>query len=142
VLNLPKIPESADSIIHRQMDRDENPWNHPAVVIRKWVGEDGEKLVDIRLCTTFGGARIENHKAERHWGLFALANNDQDTAPHPNGCLATMAPTSDRFKKRTYVNLSPGGAKTVKYRFLTTWATASGTPIQFDKEWTEEICRA
>ena len=124
------------------MERDENPWNHPAVVIRKWFGEDGEELADIRLCTTFGGARIENHKAERHWDLFALADNGQDTAPHPNTRLATMTPASERFKKRTYVNLSPGSVKTIEYRFLAAWTTVSGTPIQFDKEWTEEMCCA
>jgi hypothetical protein len=139
VFNLPKIPESSDSIIHRQMGRDENPWNHPVVVIRKWVGDGGEELVDIRMCTTFGGARIENHKVERQWGLFALADNDQDRVPHPNGRFATMAPSSDRFKKRTYINLSPGAAKSVEYRFLTSWVTASGMPIQFDKTWAEEI---
>lgn len=90
--------------------------------------EDGEDLVAIRLCTTFGGRSIEEAKAPHLRKLFMLAENGQYTQPHGDTRLATT--TSGSFAKRTYINLSPRSEYIIEYKYLATFT--SQVPIQFD----------
>ncbi|KAF1921772.1 hypothetical protein BDU57DRAFT_440093 [Ampelomyces quisqualis] len=128
VFFLPYDEAPADSKIHATLEETENPWGHPAVVVAKWL-DHGKACVRIRLCTSFGGKRIEKAKLPEHHHFFLLADNEEDTTPHEGTALARMA-GSAKFGKRTYVNLSTKSEYPIEYKYLSPWASAS--QIQFD----------
>lgn len=100
-------PPPSNSIIHEKLlSSNQNSWEHPAVITGKFI-KDGKQCVYIRLCSTFGGRRVEDHKRREHWRYHILTDNETDANPHDGSSLARMAPGSGKFQKRTYVNISP-----------------------------------
>jgi hypothetical protein len=128
VFFLPYEKAPADSKIHATLTETENPWGHPAVVVEK-SSDCGEACVRIRLCTSFGGRRIEKAKFPEHQHFFLLADNEEDAIPHEGTALARMV-GSAKFGKRTYVNLSLKSEYAIEYKYLAPWTSAS--QIQFD----------
>jgi hypothetical protein len=128
VLSLPANPVPANSKYCPTADQ--KPWSHPVVVLEKRV-EDGEQCVVFRTCTSFNGRRVEDAKPEHLQAYFLLADNHTDVVPHGWTRLAKMVGT-DKFAKRTYVNLSPGQCATIEYKYLTLWGNK--TSLKFDGE--------
>ncbi|CAO2658751.1 Nn.00g064740.m01.CDS01 [Neocucurbitaria sp. VM-36] len=136
VLLLPPEQPPSDSIIYKKLGTStEKPWGHPAVITGKFE-EDGKQCVRIRLCTTFGGRRIEAHRKPEHWNLFVLADNEVDAKPHNSTCLAMLAPGSGKFLKRTYVNLGYNSEYPIEFKYLERWGW---TPVKFDAKSTQRI---
>jgi hypothetical protein len=135
VLSLPANPVPADSKFRTAADQ--NPWSHPVVVLEKRV-EDGEQCVAFRTCTSFGGRHVKDAKPLHQRAYFLLADNHTDVVPHDWTRLAKMVGT-DKFTKRTYVNLSPGQCATIEYKYLTLWSNK--TSLKFDGEEVEKMRR-
>ena len=107
----------------------QSPWGHPAVIVGMFQ-HGGKQCVKIRLCSSFHGHRIEDHKKAEQWGYHILAANEEDEVPYPGSQLATMASGSGKFEKRTYVNLSPNSEYPIELANLMPW---KGTlPLTFD----------
>ncbi|KAJ4365247.1 hypothetical protein N0V83_008866 [Neocucurbitaria cava] len=142
VVHLPLQEPAEDSIIWRKLNPNgsEQPWNHPAVIIGK-IEEDGKQCLRIRLCTSFGGRRIDKCKEPRHRNFYVLVDNKQDNTTHNSTRLTTLAPGSDKFTRRTYVNLSYGSEYFIEYKYLESWGPKL---IQLDAESTQRIidCRS
>ena len=137
VVFLPEQQPPPDSIIHEKLGANANqePWGHPAVVTGKFLS-GGKKCVSIRLCTSFGGKRIEAHRKPEHWGLFVLADNDEDAKPQGFTRLATLVPGSGKFQKRTWVNLGWNSEYFIEFQHLEAWGP---TLIKFDAKSTQNI---
>lgn len=116
ILFLPNT-DLGSSRIHQGLHQDDEPWYHPVVVLGKFV-TNGEQCVRIRTCTSFNNQRIEDAKLEHQRRCFLLVDNDADTEVHHGTRLGEMAPGSDRFSKRTYVNLSFNSLYEVEYKHL------------------------
>jgi hypothetical protein len=100
VFFLPDIRLQLESRIQDKLaSSSQFPWSHPAVVVAKSV-KNSEQCVRIRLCTSFGGKRVEDRKPYHQQKYFVLADNSEDSVPHCNTRLARMGPGSVRFSKR------------------------------------------
>lgn len=91
-----------------------NPWNHPVVVTKTWES-NGEKLVKIRSCTSWGGQGIGRKQAKHHH-FYVEADESQ------------LAFASGKFDKPTWVNCSPDHELTIEFEHLQLW---TGKAIQF-----------
>lgn len=111
------------------MRKDEAPWEHPAVILRKEARKNGEECVDIRMCTSFGEKDIEQ-KPERYRYQFMLVDNDEDRIPHAGTSLAHTVSVSGKFQKRSYINLR--SMYSIEYRHLEGWASQTRCQIQID----------
>lgn len=137
VLFLPNEAPPPDSIMQQMLAGElaQKPWGHPAVVTSKFV-QGGEQCATIRLCTSFGNQRVEVAKQTEQCQYYVLADNEADTMPHLGSRLATMAPGSGRFQKRTYVNLSPRAVYPIELKFLKPFI---GRSMRFDGASTQRI---
>jgi hypothetical protein len=133
VLHLSQDPAPPESRIYQKLQAGESqdPWNHPAVIVGKWI-EGGEQCVSIRLCTTFHGVKVVDRKAEHQRKYFLLAANDVDEEPHGDTCLARMEAGSGKFTRRTYVNLSANSVYPIEYKHLGLFGTKP--PMRFDSK--------
>ncbi|OAK95886.1 hypothetical protein IQ06DRAFT_360183 [Phaeosphaeriaceae sp. SRC1lsM3a] len=138
VFHLPGTQAVKDSLLPQNLAPTNRPWDHPAVVIAKFL-LNGEEYVQFRTCTTFHGQKVEVAKPKRQQGLFLLADNDEDVVVHGRTRLGEMARGSSRFSKRTYVNLSFESIYSVKYEHLE--LHNGKLPIQFDQEAIDMIWR-
>jgi hypothetical protein len=134
-------PAPPESRIHQKLlaGGAQDPWNHPAVIVGKWIA-DGEQCVSIRLCTTFHGTRIVDYKTARHQKLYVLAANEEDEKPHGDTCLAEMEAGSGKFGRRTYVNLSANSVFPIEYKHLGLFGTKP--PMRFDSKARDTIMNA
>jgi hypothetical protein len=130
IFYLPLTPAPASSRIHTELTRRRNqePWNHPAVVVDKYL-DAGEECVKIRLFTTFSGRGGLESKDLRHHHFFMLADNREDTVPHGDTDLATMKGGA-KFGKKTYLNLSAESQYPIEYKHLDLYNNHA--PMQFD----------
>ncbi|KAH7389602.1 hypothetical protein DE146DRAFT_171077 [Phaeosphaeria sp. MPI-PUGE-AT-0046c] len=139
VFHLPGKQNVKDSLLSLELNEPNRPWDHPAVVVGKFV-QHGQEFVEIRGCTTFHGQQVEAVKPKHQQSFFLLADNDEDVAVHGGTRLGRMAPGSTRFCKRTYVNLSWDSLYPVKYEHLE--LHNGKLPIQFDQDAVDMIqCR-
>ncbi|KAH7379996.1 hypothetical protein BKA66DRAFT_571079 [Pyrenochaeta sp. MPI-SDFR-AT-0127] len=138
VLFLPLQLPPSDSIIFEKLalSAEQRPWGHPAVITGKFM-EAGKECVRIRLCTTFGGRKIEDVKPVWRWKMFALAENEQDEKPQEGTRLVKMAVGSGNFQKRSYVNLSKNAEYPIEFVHLDCWT--GRVPLKFDSESTQRI---
>ncbi|KAF1849941.1 uncharacterized protein K460DRAFT_275235 [Cucurbitaria berberidis CBS 394.84] len=140
VVFLPVQLPPSGSIIYEKLggDENENPWGHPAVITGMFLDDDGKECVYIRLCTSFGSQRVEDHRKPEHWKFFVLADNMEDIRPHPHTRLATLEPGSGKFPKRTYVNIGRNAEYSIEFAHLEKWGQ---TPVKFDAESTQLIAK-
>lgn len=138
VFLLPGDQEVIDAMANSGLEETDRPWEHPAVVTWKFE-KDGEEYVKFRTCTTFDHRSVVEAKPEHQRALFLLAENKEDVIPHWGTSLGRMAPCSDTFGKRTYVNLSFNSVYTVKYTMLKLFK--GKLPMQFDEEALDMIKR-
>jgi hypothetical protein len=130
IFYLPLTPPPASSRIQTELTRRQNqdPWNHPAVVVEKYE-DAGEECVKIRLFTTFSERGGLGNKNPHHHHFFMLADNSEDNEPHGNTKLATMKGRA-RFGKKTYLNLSADSKYPIEYKHLDLYNNQA--PMQFD----------
>lgn len=138
VLLLPPQLPPPNSIIFEKLagSADQRPWGHPAVITGKFV-EAGKECVRIRLCTTFGGRKIEDVKQIHQRKMYVLTDNQYDAKPHKGTRLVKMADSSGKFQKRSYVNLSWNAEYPIEFEHLTRWT--GRMPLKFDAESTQRI---
>lgn len=131
VLYLPSTPVPPGSRMEKILaGENQNPGNHPAVVVGKWEDLDGEECVEIRLCTTLCGTDVrEKKKKDYQQEWFMLADNTEDNKPHGTTSLATLI-GSARFGRRTYINLSRNSRYPIEYKHLDLWNHKA--PMIFD----------
>lgn len=103
---LPSVPPPMVSRIHQGLASrpTSSPWNHAAVVTRKFTG-NGEECIKFRLCTTFGNKTLQEHKNKWHWQYF----------------LAAEGTECPQFSRNTYVNMSPNSEYTIEYKHIQLW---------------------
>ncbi|KNG52275.1 hypothetical protein DDE82_000481 [Stemphylium lycopersici] len=114
-----------------------DPEGHPVVVIAKRKNRAGENCVDFRITTTFGGKRLQDKKSAYHWQYFMQCENSVEMVNQNEVRLAKMAPDSEVFKKRSYVNMSPNSLYHIEYEHLS--AFRDQPELRFDKQTVSEI---
>ncbi|KAK7191087.1 hypothetical protein PSPO01_03250 [Paraphaeosphaeria sporulosa] len=110
VMYLPRqedVPKS--SVFYKRMwKRDDSPWGHPVVILKKEVVSDME-MVQCQLITSFRDRETFARKSDASKENIALIENTDNIKAHQglNGVytrLMTLELWSDRFPKTSFVN--------------------------------------
>jgi hypothetical protein len=135
------VPSS--SVFHtRAARRDDDPWDHPVVILEK-ITNSTEEMVLCQGMTSLNDGKTFARKSDQSKKRIALCDNGQNVQPHHGTRLLTFEPGSDRFSKPTYVNFYDAendGQFWIEYRYIQPWMPNGRMKnIIFDQDSLERI---
>ncbi|KAF2740882.1 hypothetical protein EJ04DRAFT_518632 [Polyplosphaeria fusca] len=125
-----------DSIALRSVGTNTGLFSHPAVVLGKEICE-GEEVVWIRGCTSFGGRGIGHKRADRQ-DTYRMVEH-ADVVAHNNTEALTLLPGSRSFSKPTFVNWQRGQAYKIEVKYLEDFGF--GGPISLSPQSVERMLK-